>query len=298
MGSSRADMGSSRADMNSTHGTESVLASAVTFLFVPGHQPDRFDKAAASGADVVVIDLQDAVPDQSKEEALRATHSWLSDGHHAVVRINDITTAQGAADCAALSGVPGLLAIMVPLVNEVADIERAVGVLGETPIIALVETAQGIANANAIAALSAVVRLAFGDLDLAADLGAEPSWDAMLAHRSAVVLASRLGGLTGPIDGVTPDVTDVTGCANAAAAGRAVGFAGKLVIHPRQVQPTAAAYAPSDQQLEWARRVIAAGTGAGAVAVDGVMVDAPVLKRAHALLARAGAHQSSATEES
>jgi citrate lyase subunit beta/citryl-CoA lyase len=152
----------------------------------------------------------------------------------------------------------------------------------------LVETARGLAACRDIACAAGVTRLAFGSIDYAADLGMAHVRDALLIARAEIVLASRLAGLPAPIDGVTTAIDDDETIADDARYAAALGFGGKLCIHPRQIPPVRRGFAPSDAELAWARRIIVAPEG-GAVSVDGTMVDAPVRLRARQILVRAKA---------
>ena len=154
-------------------------------------------------------------------------------------------------------------------------------------VLALVESARGIAAAREVA--EAAARLAFGSIDLAADLGCAETRESLLAFRSELVLASRLAGLPGPLDGVTASYRDPEVIEDDARYAAALGFAGKLLIHPAQIVPARAGLEPAPAAIAWAERVLAAGQGGRAVAVDGAMVDAPVLKRAEQILRRVAA---------
>lgn len=269
------------------------VQQARSFLFVPGDRPDRFDKAAGAGADLVIVDLEDAVAEERRPAAREQVAGWLAGGGAAAVRVSAVGTPDHAADVEALASVVapgdegGLLGVVV------AKAEDPVALSGlalrlRVPLLALVETARGVARAADIAGAEGVARLAFGHLDLAADLGAEPTREAMLHSRSALVLASRAAGLPGPVDGVTTALDDAGRLAEDLAHARGLGMTGKLLIHPRQVDPTHAAYRPTEDQLAWAERVLAAVAegGTGAVRVDGDMVDPPVVARAEDILRR------------
>lgn len=263
--------------------------SSSTWLFVPGDRPERFAKAAASGADEIVIDLEDAVADDHKPPARDAAAAWLSNGGRAWVRINGVDTPWAAADLAALATSPGLRGVMVPKAESAGHLTLAGERLGsERGVIALVETALGVHNAYELAACPAVRRLAFGSIDFAHDIDAAENSHSLLLARSTLVLASRVAGLPAPIDGVSVRIRDSEYVAEEAAQARALGFGGKLCIHPAQVSAAAAAFLPSDEEVEWAHRTVAAFTGQdGAVRMDGAMVDKPVFERAQRILARA-----------
>jgi citrate lyase subunit beta / citryl-CoA lyase len=256
---------------------------ARSLLFVPGDRPERFDKATASGADLVVIDLEDAVAPEAKEFARQQAAAHAAAGHRAAVRINAVGTPWHEGDVAALAG-SGAAVVMLP--KAIAG--PGLGALGRTgaSVIALVETAAGILDARAVASTPGVCRLAFGSFDLAAELGIDPlDEQALLAARTALVLGSAAAGLPAPVDGVRARIDDDAGLRAEAEAARRLGFTGKLCIHPRQVPIVRAAFAPTADQVAWARRVVSAADGGRAVAaVDGSMVDKPVLDRARRVL--------------
>lgn len=282
------------------------VRQARSLLFVPGDRPERFDKAVATGADVVIIDLEDAVAPETKAAAREAAVAWLSAGGRAAVRVNaadspehadDVTALAGIASAAAESGAAstspasapppaGLLAVVLPKADD-PGLASAVAAQTGAPVIALVESALGIVRAHDLASVDGVARLAFGHLDYAVDLGSGNDREAMLLARSTLVLASRTGGLPGPIDGVTTALDDAELLADDLAYARNLGLTAKLLIHPRQVAPTHAAHRPSEEEVAWAHRVIEAAAAGGAVRVDGDMVDAPVVARAEDILTRA-----------
>ncbi|WP_030831257.1 HpcH/HpaI aldolase/citrate lyase family protein [Streptomyces hygroscopicus] len=265
-----------------------------TLLFVPGDRPERFAKAAASGADGVLVDLEDAVAPGAKTVAREAAVRWLGT-HDGFVRINAADTPWHAADLAALTGARRLRGVVLPK-SSTAD--GVAGVLRRlpagVPVLALVESALGVREAAAIAQVPGVARLLFGSVDLALDMDlvpSEPDEPELLWARSALVVASRAAGLPAPLDGVHTQLDDEAGLAAAARRSRGLGFGGRLCVHPRQVGVVHRAWLPTDAELEWARRVVrAAGNRDGAaVRVDGQMIDRPRLRRARSLL---GAHRA------
>ncbi len=260
-----------------------------SLLFVPGHRADRFDKALAAGASAVIIDLEDAVAPADKDAARAALAGWLRPEHAVIVRINSADTPWFAADLA-LCGAPGVAGVMCPKAERPETLAQ-VAAAGARGLLPLVESAAGIANLDALARAPGVWRLAFGSIDLQVDLGLKDATeDELLPLRLQLVLASRLAGIGAPVDGVSTAIDDADRLAQDVARARRLGFGGKLCIHPKQVALVNAGMAPSAAELAWAQRVTDASAAAGgaAVAVDGKMVDKPVLLRAAAILGEAG----------
>ncbi len=254
-----------------------MIADARSFLFVPGDRPDRFAKAEAAGADVVVLDLEDAVAPSAKEAARDHVVAWLAAGHAAVVRVNAAGTPWHADDVAAAGAAT---AVMVPKAERPEDLDVHPSVLP------LVETARGIAAAAELCAAPGVVRPVFGSIDFAADIGVDPlSRTALLHARSTLVLAAAVAGCAPPVDGVTTALSDVDAVRADTRHAAELGCTGKLCVHPGQVPVVHEAFRPSAEEVAWARSVLAAGDGV--TAVDGRMVDRPVLLRARRILDRA-----------
>jgi len=261
------------------------LGAARTLLFAPGHRPDRFDKAASSGADAVVLDLEDAVAAEAKDDAREHVRAWLAGGAPGVVRVNAVGTPWYEDDVAVVAGLA--TAVMLPKADPstVADVRSRLP--ASTPIIPLLETARGIDRAAATCAVDGVVRPAFGSVDLAAELGVRhDDHHALATARSMLVLGAAAAGVRAPLDGVCTTLDDEQVLADDVREGLRLGMGGKLCIHPRQIATVHAALAPSEADIAWARRVTAAAAHGGATAVDGQMVDKPVLDRARALLSR------------
>ena len=262
------------------------MSAWTTLLFVPGDRPERYRKAADAGADAVIIDLEDAVSPDAKVSARDALcrPGAIPVGIEVLVRINPHGTPWHEADLRALAGLT-LTALMLPKAEQATDID-AIRARLALPVIALIETARGLAGCRAIAHAQGVAGLAFGSVDFCADLGMAHERAPLLLARSSLVLESRLAGLPPPIDGVTTEIDDATRVEDDACYARKLGFGGKLCVHPRQIGPARLGFAPGAAELAWARRVLAADKG-GVAAIDGQMVDAPVLLQARQLLARA-----------
>ncbi|MGW1025728.1 HpcH/HpaI aldolase/citrate lyase family protein [Streptomyces sp. NPDC002577] len=263
---------------NSDRITLARITAARGLLFVPGHRPDRFDKAAACGADLVIVDLEDAVAAGDKEHARDNAAAWLALGNRAVVRINPPGTPWSEADLsmAAGHGCP----VMAPKAEDpVVLAGLAARTAGRCELIPLIETALGVERAHEVCAAPGVARAAFGNVDLAAQLGVDHDDHAALTYaRSRLVVASAAAGLCPPIDGVTTAVRDRDALTADVAHARRLGFTGKLCIHPFQLSAVADGFAPSAEELRWARAVV--GAGDAVTSVDGQMVDKPILERA------------------
>lgn len=260
------------------------LTDSRSFLFVPGNRPDRFHSATTSGADVVIFDLEDAVAPESKNAARRAIADHLHAAPGAIIRINAADTEWFLADIE-LCRHPSVVGIVLPKADA-GDSLVFVAAIKST--IALIESARGILDLPAVAATSGVVRLAFGPIDLALDLGISAADIVFNPFRLQMVTASRAADIAAPIDGVTREFkmseTVWTDTCNASA----LGFTGKLCIHPAQVEPIHKAFKPTDAEVVRAIAVIAADAAASgsAVSLDGQMVDRPVVENARRIIAR------------
>lgn len=271
------------------------LVDARSFLFAPGNRPERFAKAARSGADAVILDLEDSVPlaDKATARGTIAAH-WrelTTLDVPLVVRINAEDSAAWADDLAAIGKLDGLAAVMVPKADLPETLSRLHAALGGLPVLPLVETAAGFHAVRALASAPGVLRLAVGHIDFMADVGmASDDEESELAPlRFAVTMATREARLASAIDGVTVQTSDELRLRKDTLRARRFGFGAKLCIHPRQVAVVHEALAPTETELEWARRVIAADEAASGAAVqlDGRMVDLPVVLQARRVLARA-----------
>ena len=275
------------------------IANARSFLFVPATRPDRFSKALESGADYVVIDLEDAVAVADKavaRENLADGFSGLSatQRERVMVRINPTDSEFHDADLALLAVLveEGLRAIMVPKAAVSAEIQRVVDRLSEEiEVVALVESLAGVDALDYLAKLPSVVRFAFGHLDFQVDMGMHCGAEEieLTPVRYAIAAASRRANMAPPIDGVTVDTKDIARIQ--ADIGRAVGFGftAKLCIHPAQVATVNLAFAPSAEELAWAHRVVAEADAVGGAvfSLDGKMVDMPVINKAKHIIAKA-----------
>lgn len=257
----------------------------VSYLFVPGNRPERFDKACAAGADVVIIDLEDAVPPTEKDAARTAVAQWLKADKPIALRINSVDSAWFKSDLA-LCAHAGVAAVVLPKAATVEDIAMVVAA-GAKAVLPLIESAIGLNNATALAAAPRVERLLFGSIDFCVDLGIEGDDRELDYFRSQLVLASRLASIAAPVDGVTTAIDDADVLHQETLRGKRFGFGGKLCIHPKQLAVVHAAYQPTADELHWAKKVLDAAAKAegAAIAVDGKMVDRPVIIKAERIVA-------------
>lgn len=252
-----------------------------SYLFVPGNRPERFDKACATAAHAVIIDLEDAVPPGEKTAARESIARWLRPEHRVLVRINS-TGSQWFRDDVQLCAMPGVAGIVLPKAERSDDIFMIHCASPEKPVFPLIESAWGIENARILARTRHVRRLMFGSIDFQVDMGIDGDDEELLHFRSELVLASRLAGIASPVDGVTTALDSVEILRKETLRARRFGFGGKLCIHPKQVEHVNGFFAPTPEQVAWALRVLAAaGSVDGpAVALDGKMVDRPVILKA------------------
>ncbi|WP_328366401.1 CoA ester lyase [Streptomyces sp. NBC_00445] len=263
----------------------------LTWLYVPGDRPHVITKALASGADVVVIDLEDAVAQDRKAYARAAAAELLSDPQPVPVhvRVNALDGPFAAADLTALARLPGLSGLRLPKVSTPEQVVRIAELHSGPPLYALLESALAVEHAYAIAsAHPALHGIALGEADLRADLGVRH--DAGLDwSRSRVIVAARAAGLPPPPQSVHPDTRDLDGLTASCAHGRTLGFLGRAAIHPRQLPVIERAYLPTEEELEHAETIVKAATGElGAQALpNGTFIDAAVVAAAQRTLSLA-----------
>jgi (S)-citramalyl-CoA lyase len=284
--------------VNTAAALRSVVHDARSLLFVPANRPERCAKALAAGADLVCVDLEDAVPAAERSSARQALLPWLASlpaGHRAGVRINTLRSADALHDLIALQSVQGAPAFVMLAKAESAEQLRVLAAqLPGVPLLALVESARGMVHAPAMAQaapeLPSLAGLMFGGADYAADIGCAFAWEPLLHARSSLVAAAAIAGLA-CLDVPFLDLADSTGLAEETRRAAALGFTGKALIHPAQVQAVHAALRPAEAALAQAERVLAAAAqAAGGVArVDGRMVDRPVVLAAERTVRRAAA---------
>ncbi|EER60286.1 HpcH/HpaI aldolase [Acidovorax delafieldii 2AN] len=283
--------------------TSTPVARARSLLFVPAGRPERFGKALDSGADCVILDLEDAVPMDQKEAArdqLAGRLPGFSQQQLArtLVRINAADTSWHADDLRLLAEWTsrGLAGVMVPKADAAQVLNAIAASLGPSAtLVPLVESLAGLDAADRLASASQVARLAFGHLDFQLDLGMRCGVNELelMPVRFALVAASRRALLQAPIDGVTTDTGNSERLQADTQRARGLGYGAKLCIHPAQVAAVNEAFSPSPNEVEWARRVLAAAQAneGRAFSLDGRMVDLPVIRLAQQTLEQALAIQ-------
>ena len=233
----------------------------------------------------MIIDLEDAVPNDQKRQARETVAAWLSGERPVYVRVNGATTAWFRADVEALAR-PGLAGIILPNAEDPAQIAEVVdGIPQEARVIPLLETAVGIWNAREIATGPRVEHLAFGAIDFQLDTGIDGDNEELLYARSRLVLASRVAGTLAPLDGITVALDDAERLRADVIRAQRLGFGGKLCIHPSQVEEVNRGFTLTEREVAWARRVLEAAEAAtGAIRFEGEVIDRPRIERAKRII--------------
>lgn len=250
-------------------------------LFVPADRPERYSKAASSGTDAVIIDLEDAVAVSRKDFGRSSLQTQFTD-LPVLIRVNAYGTPWHEDDLKVVAALQ-VAGFILPKAESCETVIAACQAVG-APVIPLIETAAGLANARSLAATDGVVRLAFGSIDFCADLACAHLRDVLSPARFELVLASRLANIAAPLDGVTAQLDDLEMTFRDAAHARALGMMGKLCIHPTQIAEVKRAFSPSREEINWAEQIVASGDGA--VTINGAMVDEPVRARARLILSQ------------
>ena len=262
-----------------------------SLLFVPASRPDRFAKAMAAGADLICIDLEDAVLPADKDTARQAVVDFIAEGNsHLCVRINPLDTEIGQRDLQALSGASPDYVMLAKCASE-KQVQQCASRLHSSKIIGLIETIEGLNNAPYIAKASdKMAALMFGGADMSAELRCDFSYEPLLFTRSQLVMAAASAGIE-LIDVPFVNIKDEPGLIDETQKVMALGFTGKAAIHPCQVASIHQAFTPTAEQIEYAQQVIDAvdGPDAGVVVVNGRMVDRPIILASQRILALAEA---------
>lgn len=268
-------------------------------LYIPGSKDRALDKARGLPVDAIIFDLEDAVTPDAKVEARATLAAALAEGGYGakvkIIRINGLDTPWGAGDVAALRNAD-VDAFLLPKVNSAQDVQTLADMLGnDTPIWAMMETPLGILNALEIAAHPRLMGFVAGTNDLAKELNCRYRADRLPMQMAlqTILMAARAHGVIA-IDGVYNQFKDDEGLRAECDQGRDMGFDGKTLIHPAQVDVTNAAFAPSEAEIDLARRQIAAfqeveASGQGVAVVDGKIVENLHVETAQKILAMADA---------
>lgn len=261
---------------------------ARSWLLVPGTRPDMFSEAAASRADAIVLDIEDAVDPKKKDEARQDVINWFRAGGEAWVRINDVHSNFWADDVAGLRNTPGLLGVMLAKTEDAEQVKETFHRLdGNTRVLALVESAVGIEEANNIARAEGAFRLAFGSGDFRRDTGMAADREAMAYPRAKLVVASRVGNLPGPIDGPTVG-TNHPILREQSAITVAMGMTGKLALAADQTTIINEVISPTPTDVAWATDFMNDFNARGGEIRDGS--DLPRLGRAEKIMKLAVAY--------
>lgn len=278
----------------------SVAPRLAALLFTPGSRLDRLPKAVASGADGVIVDLEDAIGAADKDRVRSEVVAYFKQQGRvaadrpftSAIRLNNLRSPHGLADLDALNAAavrPDV--VMLAKVESAAEVQLAARKLPESVrLICLVETVQGVRRCASIAEASPrVAALAFGGLDLSAETGGEPNWDALLWPRTQMVHACAAAGLLA-LDQPYIDFANAAGLEEECIRTRSLGFTGKLAIHPAQIDIIRRGYAPTAEQVARARKIVAAydAVNGNVANVDGQMIDVPIYRSAQRVLLRAG----------
>jgi citrate lyase subunit beta/citryl-CoA lyase len=256
-------------------------------LFVPASRPDRFDKADLSAADAIIVDLEDAIapPEKSAARQNLANHVTTFT-KPLIVRINGPQTPWREADLQ-LVGQLKLAAVMLSKTPDASDVMNVASRVGpQLALIPLIESARALSQLSQILEVPGVALIAFGSVDFARDLGCSEDPQALLAVRSEIVWRSRAAARNPPLDGVSRHLEQLELVEKEARGAANLGFGGKMAIHPAQLASIQRAFRPADSEVEWAHRVLAAGSSGAAARIDGQMIDQAVIERARQLLAR------------
>lgn len=274
------------------------MFSASSLLFVPGSRPDRFAKAKAAGAGLTVIDLEDAVPSGEKETARAAALSCIAESADQDwgLRINAVTTAEGICDLAVLTQTTALPAVLlVPMVESAVEIDIIQRALGDVcpGLIPLIETPKGLRHAREIGAADRTIAVMLGGADFSAELGVELAWEPLLTVRQQLILACAENSIPA-IDVPFIRLEDEAGLVEECIKAERFGFAAKAAIHPRQIGAIESAFTPSEDAVSEAREALRAYAEAGerAIRYNGRMLEAPLVKKFRAIIARSEGKQN------
>ncbi|HEB9341986.1 TPA: CoA ester lyase [Campylobacter coli] len=267
---------------------------AKSFLFVPSIYPERFIKALQSGANQIIIDLEDSVEEAKKEVGRKNIADFSSqcaeNNDKFLIRINETQSAEFQKDLSLISTIKesnSIVGIVLPKAQNYEDID----ILSkfELPVIPIIESALGVENLDDIARHPSVLALSFGSLDMTLDLNLQEGEGKnfiLNSIRTQIVLKSVKYNLLSPINGVYPDIKNIDGLKEDLLFAKSMGFGGSLCIHPNQVVPINEVFSPSAQQIAWAKEILSLRKNSNDIIFNhnGMMVDLPVIKKAEQIL--------------
>ena len=258
----------------------------ITPLFVPGTRYDRFEQAIRSGADTIIIDLEDSVSDSQKQLARENLLEFDKQDCNLFVRVNDLESPFVGDDLACLEKC-GEVGIMLSKSEDPYAITQWLERQTFTrQILCLIETVKGFANTSALMQHKNVIGCAFGHFDFSTDLGCEPDISLLAPYRADLVLQSKLHGKSPPLDCVTADFSQIEQLHLDCEDAKRRGFGGKLLIHPSQVKPAQSIFLPNKNEYDEAKDLVAVTSSQAVIQYEGRMIDKPILKKAEQLIER------------
>ncbi|MEK6202536.1 MAG: CoA ester lyase [Psychrobacter sp.] len=271
--------------------TVDAISQNKTWLFVPATRIDRVEKAFTSGADAVIVDLEDAVAEADKVQARKDLKVYYdSQGYQPIwIRINKASSEDFIEDLELCQQMPNLAGLILPKAEQAVDIEKVHNEIG-LPVIALIETALGLYQIDSMAKASGLLTFSYGFLDLCNDLQVQVGTAAadIVANqiRYQLLLTSKVHNLLAPIDTVYTDFNDNKGLGQRVQLWSQMGMSSMLCIHPKQVAVVQQSLQPTDAEIDFAKRVLEEyeQSGQAVFTIDGNMVDAPVIERCRQLL--------------
>ena len=256
----------------------------ITPLFVPGTRSDRFEQAIQSGADTIIIDLEDSVSQSQKQVARENLLGFDKQGCNLFVRVNDLDSPFVRDDLACLEKC-GEVGIMLSKSEDPHTITQWLEQHSVTrQILCLIETVKGFAKISALMQHENVIGCAFGHFDFSTDLGCDADISLLAPYRADLVLQSKLHGKAAPLDCVTADISQIDQLELDCVDAKRRGFGGKLLIHPSQVKPAQSIFLPSKDDYEKAKELVAVTASQAVIQFEGRMIDKPILKKAEQLI--------------
>ena len=256
----------------------------ITPLFVPGDRSDRFDHALQSGADTIIIDLEDSVSEAKKEKARENLLALNKKNSNIYVRVNDLNSPHVREDLACIEKC-GEVGIMLSKSEDVSSIKKWLLLHSvQRKILCLIETVKGLAAIRELMQHKNVIGCAFGHFDFSTDLGCEADLSVLAPYRAELVLQSKLHGKAAPLDCVTADISAIDQLKLDCEDAKKRGFGGKLLIHPSQVKPAQSIFLPSREEYEKAKKLLEAKASQVILQHDGRMIDKPIVKKAEQLI--------------